>query len=162
MNKKQLKAILAFAAKEDVRYYLNGILVDFDNRLVVASDGGMIVVHSGVENLHGEGSVIIPRFAVEMALKKGFFGGCLITPTEINGIPFAPINETYPDYRRVIPTSFDDEFKLGMLTSSRVKCVEDLQSAFGEIRFASHGRGNPYGKGYSVELVVMRRSVELL
>ena len=162
MNKKQLKAILNFAAKEDVRYYLNGILVDFDNRLVVASDGAMIVVHSGVENLHGEGSVIIPRFAVETALKKGFFGDCHITPTTINYLPFTPINAKYPDYQRVIPTSFDDEFKLGMFKSSRVKCVEDLQNAFAGIRFASHERGNLYGKGSGVELVVMRLRVELL
>lgn len=162
MNKKQLKAILAFAAKEDVRDSLNGILVDFDNRLVVASDGAMIVVHRDVENLTGEGSVIIPRFSVEMALKKGFFGDVYITPTTINYLPFAPVASKYPDYKRVIPTSFDDEFKLGMFKSSRVKCVEDLQSAFGEIRFASHGSGDLYGTGSGVKLVVMHRSVETL
>ena len=84
MNKKQLKAILAFAGKNDIRFYINAILVDFDNRVVVATDGSMLVIHRDVENLTGEGSVIIPRFAVEMALKKGFVGDVYITPTTIN------------------------------------------------------------------------------
>lgn len=38
MNKRQLKAILSAIPKNNVRYFLNGLFVDFDKNEVAATD----------------------------------------------------------------------------------------------------------------------------
>lgn len=119
MNNVQLKAVLSCAAKNDIRYYLNGIFVDFDKKVVVATNGHQLVIVKNVANLDGTGAVIIPRDVVGLAVKNG--SSVCISNTEINGIPFKPINGKYVDYERVIPTAFNEERKFGIFRSEYMK-----------------------------------------
>lgn len=157
MDKKQLKAILAFAMKaDDVRKQMCGIFVDFDNRIVVATDRSAMIIHRNVANLNGTGSVIIPRESVEVALKKKFVGDVYITPTEINYLPFTPVDMKYPDYVRAMPKAIDDELKLGRFRSWYMKQLETAESAFdGSLDFASWGRGHLYARNESIEVLIM-------
>lgn len=160
MNKKQLRAVLGFAMKDDdVRKSMCGIFVDFDNRIVVATDTCAMIIHRNVENLNGTGSVIIPREAVEAALKKKFVGDVYITPTEINYMPYKPVDMKYPDYARAMPRAIDDEIKFGLFRSWYMKQLEAAEAAFGSMDFASWGIGGSlYARARndnSVEVLIM-------
>jgi hypothetical protein len=96
---EHLKAALLAAGKKDVRYYLNGVLIN--NRHIVATDGHrMTVIAHGGEWPHGE--VKIPREAVEMAVKLKL-KTVDVTPEAIGPIAFKPLDGKFPDYTRVMP-----------------------------------------------------------
>lgn len=95
----QLRAVLLAAAKKDVRNYLNGVLVN--SRHIVATDGHRmhIAVH-GQDWQHGD--VIIPREAVELAVKSKAHA-LQVTAAQIGNVAFSPVCGKFPDYMRVIP-----------------------------------------------------------
>lgn len=72
LNKKQLKAVLSFAGKKDVRHYLNGIY--FDGKDLCATDGFHMAVISDQDAEESENRLnaryTICRANVELALKK--------------------------------------------------------------------------------------------
>ncbi len=105
-------------ANQDVRYYLNGMLFEFDGELIrtVATDGHrMAVATTSVEQSLNQQQVIIPRKGI-LDLAK-----LLDQPTEMvtlqigssniravaNGFVFTSklIDGRFPDYRRVMPSS---------------------------------------------------------
>ncbi len=121
----QLKALFdktAFAmAQQDVRYYLNGILMELTENKVklVATDGHRLALsefemETGVEN---ETQIIIPRKAVlelaRLLSNADSFANCSLSQNhlrvETHDLTFTTklIDGKFPDYRRVIPVDGD-------------------------------------------------------
>ena len=95
-----LKALLLAAGKKDIRYYLNGILVNSEH--LVATDGHrMHVIAHGGDWPHGP--VTIPREVVGLAVKAKTLELTLTTEA-LGVIAYRPVGSTYPDYLRVLPT----------------------------------------------------------
>lgn len=63
----ELRGVAKAAACHDIRYYINGVLLDFKNKRIAATDGHRLHVASGLV-VAGEGECIIPRDAVCVAL----------------------------------------------------------------------------------------------
>lgn len=133
-----IKALLLVAAKQDIRYYLKGVLVDVraQDVTLVATNGHVLLAVPYVDNIEGDrliGQWIIPREAV-----KPCKAGRSSLPITIEIIPGTqtpdperpdatikapdtiivtgatttttkPIDGRYPDWRRVMPGSASGE-----------------------------------------------------
>lgn len=120
-----IKALLLIAPKADIRYYLNGLCVDVRNgaATLVATDGHrLLAVPVTADNVEGasDGQYIIPRDVLD-AVKpvKVTRGDTLpltieivetrITITGATTATSPTVDGTYPDWRRVTPTSANNE-----------------------------------------------------
>lgn len=102
MLKEQLQALLMFAAKNDRRFYLNGIYSDTAGYLVATDGHRILYIKTGEPGL----DVIIPREAAEAAVKMAKKGQEIpLTKTSIGQVVYTPFDAKYPDWRRVIPGS---------------------------------------------------------
>jgi DNA polymerase-3 subunit beta len=112
---KQLIGSVSYAmAKQDVRYYLNGMLIDMDGGkfTVVATDGHRLALRETVIESQEKKSIIVPADTInEMA--KILKSGPIVLEMSDNSIrvdndhfKFVSklIDGKFPDYRRVIPT----------------------------------------------------------
>jgi DNA polymerase-3 subunit beta len=135
---KQLLLLVQFAmAQQDIRYYLNGMLLvlEKEHMRVVATDGHRLSYASGSAGAQNEKrEVILPRKAVlELARLlaesdesveievysnqvKFRFGGVELTTKVIDG--------KFPDYNRVIPSNYQKHFKV-----DRIALLQALQRA---------------------------------
>jgi DNA polymerase-3 subunit beta len=103
-----LKAMSLLASKKDVRYYLNGVLVESNSQhtRIVATDGHILGVYQTTETAHNDEafSIIIPNEIIAKLDKKDNF---LSTNEQdnwvIDGIAFTPVDGKFPDYNRVLP-----------------------------------------------------------
>lgn len=133
-----LLSLVQFAmAQQDIRYYLNGMLLILEENevKVVATDGHRLSYASGAVNTTSEKrEVILPRKAVLELSRllqetedpvdielyanqvKFRFGGIELTTKIIDG--------KFPDYTRVIPTNYDKHFVVG-----RTQLLQSLQRA---------------------------------
>lgn len=123
---KKLKAALVTAAKEDTRFYLNGVFVEVHAQhiLLVSADGYRMSVIRDAANVPDEAyvgkSFIIPRKLVEDAVKNIKFDRCVVsfTPAETMdsdvteqikiespGVKLsgAAVDAKFPEWRRVLP-----------------------------------------------------------
>ncbi len=123
---KKLIVRTSFAmAQQDVRFYLNGLLVELKERCIrsVATDGHRLsmATHSFDEwAWKDEQQVIIPRKAVmelqrllvvqkvSVELQLGEKHLCVLTPNY--QFMCRLVDAKFPDYQQVIPKSFDTEF----------------------------------------------------
>lgn len=126
----QLKAALLFAGKNDVRFYLNGILLErgHDYRRMVATDGHRLICinlpHPPSEDPEHDAApppkgsplrYIVPREAVEQAI-KAFGKNNLITVrcdgknVVLEGIKANLLDANFPGYERIIPTEASGEY----------------------------------------------------
>lgn len=131
LPQKELKSLLLSVqyamAQQDVRYYLNGVLLIIEgNKLkVVATDGHRLAYNAGVvEGQYEKQEIILPRKAVtelskllsdsddnaelefsQQQVKATFSGISLITKV---------IEGKFPDYERVIP-KYDNHLDMGRL-----------------------------------------------
>lgn len=130
LSKSQLRAVLRFAAKNDVRHYLNGVLVECHRNVayLVATNGHFLGIcrTERAEDDCGTGAVILPREVLER-IKSGkrlaadvvtltveqpdsgasrFTLADAIEATEISG---QTIDGSFPDWRRVIPDKVSGE-----------------------------------------------------
>jgi hypothetical protein len=112
-------AMIACPKKADIRYYLNGVLLEFTHgepsesniAMVAGTDGHMLFAGQcridWLENPQKGGfSLIIPLETLKKCNKK--FGTWVLESTDdggylIDSIKFHPADGKYPDYRRVIP-----------------------------------------------------------
>ena len=117
IKQSQLKAMLNLAAKQDIRYYLCGVFVEFNQtttRLVATCGHKLGVLNHSSEDNQGASALIIPREVIENLPKTGKFDLELtITKCPINHaswtivipggtqIVFQQIEGSFPDYRRV-------------------------------------------------------------
>lgn len=143
MNKTQLKSILPAIAKNNVRYFLNGLHVNFDKKELVATDGHVIVIVENVQGLDGSGRVIIPRNIVELVSKIKTSHELRITPTHIGYVserplPFNPIESSFNlNYWNVVPSGNAASERFGFYKSEYIKLLEDIEAAF-KTQFALH------------------------
>jgi DNA polymerase-3 subunit beta len=121
IKQSQLKALLILAPKSDIRYYLCGVFVEYNQtttRLVVTDGHKLGVFNHRSEDNQGSGSLIIPRDVIENLPKAGKTDAILIfTKEEKAGYwkldnygtqtIFSQIEGTYPDYRRVCQFTTD-------------------------------------------------------
>jgi len=136
-----VKAASRIRAKNDIRYYLNGVYVEATKKqtLVVATDGHrLIVLRSAVENdLKETISLIIPADAARCIVDGSLASLRQLLLTQVqNGkwqvplmkwgidMTFYPIAANYPDWRKVIPKSVSME-----ATSLNPKYVSDFHAA---------------------------------
>ena len=129
-----IKALLITAAKSDVRFYLNGALLEVrqDHATMIATDGHMLLaVPLPADAIEGErmvGDYIIPRtllesvkpakvgrtvlpLALEISASPGAQGQTVYTLTlkgATHGID-KPVDGRFPDWRRVIPAKASGE-----------------------------------------------------
>jgi DNA polymerase III subunit beta len=135
---KELLLLVQFSmAQQDIRYYLNGMLLVLDKEQlrVVATDGHRLAFASGAVSAQNEKrEVILPRKAVIELSRllaesdesvevdvyanqaKFRFGEIELTTKVIDG--------KFPDYTRVIPTSYQKHF-----TVDRLVLLQALQRA---------------------------------
>lgn len=105
--KNSLKAMSLLASKQDIRYYLNGVLVESNSEhtRLVATDGHLLGVFQTSETAHNDEafSIIIPNEIIAKLDKKDNFLCCEDGKWNIDGISFAPVDGKFPDYMRVLP-----------------------------------------------------------
>jgi DNA polymerase-3 subunit beta len=103
MNSNILHAMALLAAKKDIRYYLNGILVEWSATAtrIVSTDGHKMGIYNLPEqNNPNSGSVIIPLEALT-GLKGDVIIGANTLTTSDSVKTFTPIEGRFPDYTRV-------------------------------------------------------------
>jgi DNA polymerase-3 subunit beta len=119
-----LKGLLAFAGRQDIRYYLNSILLETTetSAIVVGTDGNTLAVHrvsaDDVEGHRPGLQVIIPRAALESVKPRRSgrtqtvsieLGTEVITVVGETTASAAPVDAKYPDWRRVLPATVSGE-----------------------------------------------------
>jgi DNA polymerase-3 subunit beta len=113
-----LKAALTHAAKDDVRYYLEGVFFDMTSGHVVATDGHrMFVARLAADTWRPGASFIVPaaiiKVAVSSAGRKQDMIRVAATVTDSGGsvmldkIGGELIDGRFPDWRRVVPAHTD-------------------------------------------------------
>lgn len=122
LSARQLQASLHCSADNDIRYYLNGVLVESGagTTRIVSTNGHILYAH---DYRHGDidqwqGSFIIPRAAIETLKPKQERGGYDHVTIEVNDdgksgylvmmdrrIGFTAISGHFPDYCSVIPAT---------------------------------------------------------
>ena len=116
IKQSQLKAMINLAAKQDIRFYLCGVFVEFNQqttRLVATCGHKLGVLNHCSEDNQGAGSLIIPREVIENLPKAaadheltfiksdGNATGWTIVIPGGTQIVFQQIEGNFPDYRRV-------------------------------------------------------------
>lgn len=137
-------AAMHVAGKKDVRYYLNGLLIEpgVDGAVCVATDGHrLLVIRTNVP--WSLGSVIVPRAACEHIAKlKGpiQFEGEGEQFAAVSGSAkygFTPIDARFPDWRAVFPQDRDELLATGLdpaLLEGVMKSAKLLIAEFGKLR----------------------------
>jgi DNA polymerase III subunit beta len=103
-----LRAALVCASTEQARYYLNGVYVD-PKGFLVSTDGhrafvGRIDIDADQAPFDGW---IIPRDAIKLALAGYKADTIEITQTRVGVVSCKPVDGSFPDWRRVIPTELN-------------------------------------------------------
>jgi len=128
----QLQALAILASKEDIRYYLNGVRVEFnyDVTRLVSTDGHKLGLYNFKIENEGVGVLTIPRSFIDKLPKVtnktdeilaiSHIAGPQWQATALGGNTylFNEIEGNYPDYSRVIapiktngqPGQFNDEY----------------------------------------------------
>jgi DNA polymerase-3 subunit beta len=112
VSQSTLDAMLLLAGKKDIRYYLNGLNIEWNSEItrVIACDGHKLGIYqAAAPDNRGAGSITIPRDAIESLPKKCnvlTFSQITETHWQIDTgtaiIKFAPCDSKYPDFRRVV------------------------------------------------------------
>lgn len=109
LPKNSLKAMAVLASKQDIRYYLNGVLVESNgaHTRLIATDGHLLGVFQISETAHDDKafSIIIPNEIITKLDKKDNFLSCVDGKWNIDGISFVPVDGKFPDYMRVLPAN---------------------------------------------------------
>ena len=106
----KLKAALTHAAKQDIRYYLNGILLEAavnGDLHIVATDGHRAFIGriaGGAASWPEFTSLIIPTDAIKAAAKKGDITlASAGARYALGSTLFDAIDGRFPDWRRIVP-----------------------------------------------------------
>ena len=100
-----LNAMANLSAKKDIRYYLNGVLLEISNSIIriVATDGHLLGVYQQSNKGGDEGEffkIIIPNEVISK-LEKKVLQHTLTKDGDkyaIDNIGFSAIDGTFPDY----------------------------------------------------------------
>lgn len=99
-----LKAALICASTEQARYYLNGVYVDPKGFLVSTDGHRLFCAKIDLGDQAPFDGWIIPREAIKQALTGHKAPMIEITQTRVGVVSCRPVDGTYPDWRRVMPT----------------------------------------------------------
>lgn len=122
-----LAAIALVSSTEETRYYLNGVLLEIEPRTVtyVATDGHRLASHHHELAETDPDNTLLGDFIIPTEHCRPFKltptglrldpratlsstdGAVLELAYGVNAIRFAPIDGTFPDWRRVIPSTVD-------------------------------------------------------
>ena len=114
----ELKALLLCAAKNDIRYYLNGIHFESTpNGIIAASTDGHRLLCINLPDQQAEGvKALIPRALIEAAINTKapsidvMIDGASVTLSSAGQNVSGSIPEgVFPDFRRVIPNTVSGE-----------------------------------------------------
>jgi DNA polymerase III sliding clamp (beta) subunit (PCNA family) len=96
---KHLKCMLPFVAKQDIRYYLNGLAIQGDK--MITSDGHRMTIC----RLDGDTGldVIVPISAVKAAIQLAETSSVEITGERIGDVFYKPIEGTFPNWKKIVP-----------------------------------------------------------
>ena len=158
LSRKSLLAVANAVSKEATRYYLNGVYVEVTARHVtyVATDGHLLLATRDTWQLDETpdntliGSFIIPNETLTNKSLKGdkrsndlvaITGESVTSQLTLDDtLLFKPIDGTFPDYRRIIPTTTDGE--------TAVYHPEYLIKAQKALKLMDCGNG-PFNIGYN-------------
>ena len=106
------RAVAVCASDEETRYYLKGVALQVVGRegRIVATDGHRLMVHSFEANC-GNIDIIIPSESIKRAFTRWPKGETLVLirgsgrDWKIGDVSFAPIDGTFPDWTRVMPSA---------------------------------------------------------
>lgn len=106
-----LRALLLIAAKKDTRFYLNGVYItrtENGNALAVSTDGHRALFVELPTNAPGWAPAIIPRAALDLAMKTEKGESLTINQDSIRGshgsaFLYEPIPANYPDVSLILP-----------------------------------------------------------
>lgn len=109
-----LKSVLLAAAKNDVRYYLNGVMIR--NGEIAATNGHMVLMVKS-ESIKSDGEYIIDNDTLKMLLTahkgiKGYTHIAVADGVAITGkskISITPVDGKFPDINLVIPQETSGE-----------------------------------------------------
>lgn len=117
INLRVIAAMTAFSSKDENRYYLKGVMVEFDasGAIYIATDGTRMLAYWD-ERETGENK-LIGKFIIPTSRCKSFKidnddgpigtafadGPRLVLAYGFTDIHFAPIDGPYPNWRRIIP-----------------------------------------------------------
>jgi len=117
IKQSTLDAMLLIAGKKDIRYYLNGVYIEFDaaTTRAVGCDGHKLgIFQNAAPDNRGNGSIIIPRDVIENLPKGNTKHPLVLTFTQndtganwtintgLTTVGFTPYDDKYPDFRRVV------------------------------------------------------------
>lgn len=112
ISQNVLDAMLVLAAKKDIRYYLNGLNIEWNSNTtrVIACDGCKLGIYQAASGDNvGAGVITIPRDVIENLPKKAgtlafieLAAGQWQIDAGLSSIKFAPCDSKYPDVRRVV------------------------------------------------------------
>jgi len=120
LNIKLLKAAALAASKEETRYYLNGVAVQAGPRgaYVVATDGHRALAFRQTGDDLPEVNIIIPAYIIAGIKLNKYDERAELTQESENrwrinycgtAVTFAPIDGTFPDWRRIVPKETSGE-----------------------------------------------------
>lgn len=157
--KKILGQVKYAMAQQDIRYYLNGVLLSLDgsNFSVVATDGHRLAYANCVlEGSYARGEIIVPRKAINELLRLLEDTDSDISlhisdnyiSAEFSGIHFQSkvIDGKFPDYKRVIP-----EYKNHLFLNRK-----SLLSALGRVSILSNE------KFHGVRFVLTEKNLKII
>ena len=98
-----LKAALLCASQEEIRYYLRGVHLATSGHMVTTDGSRMFIARL---NERPATDVIVPYADVQAALKLAGARAkdIEVTSDRIGQIAYVPVDGTFPDWRRVVPT----------------------------------------------------------
>ena len=151
LNKKLLTAITAAIPKNNVRWYLNGLFIDYDHKRISATDGHCLVLIEGLPELENRtGARWVSRPAVTAfirALRPGVKEFELVSLEEFASREYGSFNAGrdtpehcaecaagYPDVMRVIPEDSEGDKNKGRPAFFRweyLKLIDDIEKAIG-------------------------------
>ena len=151
LNKKLLTAITAAIPKDNVRYFLNGLFIDYDHKRISATDGHCLVLIEGLPELENRtGTRWVSRPAVTAfirAQRSGLKEFDLVSLEEFADREYKSFNDGrdtpehcaefaayYPDVTRVIPEDSEGDRNKGLPAFFRweyLKLIDDIQTAMG-------------------------------
>lgn len=144
LNSAIFAAAMHIAAKKDVRFYLNGMLIEpgADGAVCVATDGHrMLVIRTNVP--WSLGTMIVPRAACEHIAKVKAPVQFVRKGEQVTAVSghakfgFAPIDGRFPDWRAVFPSEQNDLHPTGfdpLLLEGVMKSAKVLVTEFGALR----------------------------
>ncbi len=122
VDMKALCALVHLAGKSDIRFYLNGVCVEFREAetVYVATDGKVLGSYKVPQRNENPRDVIIPRDVIERVklhkthqdavLSIGDDGAArLVYAAQNVDVGFKPLEGVFPAWRRVVPTEVSNE-----------------------------------------------------